>query len=602
MQLQNDVIVREEIYEIYRSRKEQFLRERERLKGFSRWCVFGKLLSFLLFALTVYLAWGNPSARNITTAVALLLIYIAVLLADNRLTKQIRTAEKKISLCLGELKSADGDYSPFRAGERFVDAEHDFSYDLDLFGRDSLFNRINRTITERGEKILAGKLSNLCRDKAEIERNAAAIAELAELFDWRLDFLAEEFIPDNIADSLTNSDLRCNRLYFVLPYISAACTLILLALAAAGAVSFAPFTVMFLFQLLLCIVFSKQLTRMGLRADRLYKDFAGYHAILRRLRDTDFTSEKLQETKRNLFSGERDSMRAFGRLSGILNMIAQRSNVIVYIALNGLVLNDIMLINQIRRWRMNYSAKIDVWLDEIGSFDALVCLSVYAYNNPGNVVGEVLDDSDIVVEAAGMYHPFLPERKAVPNDFILRRHNIHIITGANMAGKSTFLRTVGVNYVLACCGVPVCARRFRFSVVSLFTSMRTTDNLSKDISYFNAELLRLEKLIEHIKRQPFTLIILDEILKGTNSADKLRGSKMFLSQIARYEVSGIVATHDLGLARLEDAGNNFSNYCFEIEPAEQVVFSYKISKGTARNMNASILLERILNRLKPNIS
>ena len=186
----------------------------------------------------------------------------------------------------------------------------------------------------------------------------------------------------------------------------------------------------------------------------------------------------------------------------------------------------------------------------------------------------------------------------MPNDFCISDSHYYIVTGANMAGKSTFLRAIGVNYILAMCGMPVFAKRMRVSIFSLFSSMRTTDDLAHGISYFNAELLRLKQLISECKENRHTLIILDEILKGTNSADKLSGSRMFLESIAKLPVTGIIATHDLELSKMStEHPNRFHNYCFEIELTDNVKYSYKITQGVARNQNATYLLTGILRNI-----
>jgi DNA mismatch repair ATPase MutS len=200
----------------------------------------------------------------------------------------------------------------------------------------------------------------------------------------------------------------------------------------------------------------------------------------------------------------------------------------------------------------------------------------------------------VVYEAEGLRHPFLGE-KAISNGFTIRDNHYYIITGANMAGKSTFLRTIGVNYILARCGMPVFADKMKVSVFSLFSSMRTTDDLTQGISYFNAELLRLQQLLEHCRQQKRTLIILDEILKGTNSLDKLNGSRLFIEFIQQLPVTGIIATHDLELSKMADAyPDRFHNYCFEIALSDHVTYTYKITPGVASNQNATFLLKNIV--------
>ncbi|EJW98677.1 DNA mismatch repair protein MutS domain-containing protein [gut metagenome] len=265
-------------------------------------------------------------------------------------------------------------------------------------------------------------------------------------------------------------------------------------------------------------------------------------------------------------------MKAFRDLARILNLIDQRSNALIYLLFNGLFLYDIMLLRRILYWKEQHLDQMEQWLSDVAEFDALVSLANYAYNHPSRTVAEVLPaDSDVVVEATEVYHPFLSDGQAVTNNFTLRKGNVAVVTGANMAGKSTFLRTIGLNYILACNGVPVCATSFKFMIVALFSSMRTTDNLSKDISYFHAELMRLKQLLLFVQTHPYTLIILDEILKGTNSKDKLEGSRMFLYEIIRYRVAALIATHDLELAKLEEEkGEVFQNFCFEIELSAQI--------------------------------
>ena len=221
-------------------------------------------------------------------------------------------------------------------------------------------------------------------------------------------------------------------------------------------------------------------------------------------------------------------------------------------------------------------------------------MATFRYNEPTATDACVVESTEIVYEAKGLYHPFLGA-KAVRNDFSIESGQYHIVTGANMAGKSTFLRSVGINSILAHCGLPVFADQMTLSVFSLFSSMRTTDDLTRGISYFNAELLRLQQLLETCKQNRRTLIILDEILKGTNSLDKLNGSRLFLQSILSLPVAGIIATHDLELSKMEDDyPDRFSNYCFEIKLSDEITYTYKITKGVARNQNATHLLKKIL--------
>ena len=271
--------------------------------------------------------------------------------------------------------------------------------------------------------------------------------------------------------------------------------------------------------------------------------------------------------------------------------------------------------------------KMEEWMDIVSEMDAIVSMADFRYNHPEAADAEIVDASEeavlanvastslgqpVVFEAKNLYHPFLGA-KAVKNDFSIKDGNYYIITGANMAGKSTFLRSLGVNYILAMAGLPVFADSLRVSRFRLFSSMRTSDDLTHGISYFNAELIRLEQLMQFCQKSSLrTLIILDEILKGTNSVDKLNGSRLFLESISRLPVSGIIATHDLELSKMEqssDAGDGnraedgnqtlagrFHNYCFEIELGTDVTYTYKIQPGVARNQNATFLLNQLIGK------
>ena len=270
-----------------------------------------------------------------------------------------------------------------------------------------------------------------------------------------------------------------------------------------------------------------------------------------------------------------------------------RNELWVFIS-NTFFCGDYFLVRNFLRWQDRYMIHIEDWVDAVSHFDALVSMATFRYNEPEATDAELVDADEIVYEARGLYHPFLG-KKAVRNDFCISDQHYYIVTGANMAGKSTFLRSIGINYVLACCGMPIFADSLRVSLFSLFSSMRTTDDLAHGISYFNAELLRLQQLIETCRRNDHTLIILDEILKGTNSLDKLNGSRLFLQFVATLPVTGIIATHDLELSKMEqEYPDRFHNYCFEIRLTDEITYTYRLSEGVARNQNATYLLKNIL--------
>ncbi len=563
------------------------------------------ICKLLIFTCMIFAVWhtakSGGKATGIIMAVLSLVLYIAALKTDAALGKRIRRIRSLKKTCENESAYFRNDFSPFGDGAEFTDLHHEYSYDLDIFGPKSLFNRINRTVTLKGKETLAKMLTNLPSDRKTISERQEAIRELAGLPLWRISFIANEHVGmelDRMAEIAGSNAGKTGRIMGLLPYIVSGITFISLAGWISGLASPAIFCTMFMLQLVISACHARKTDRTMQATGSLYNECSRYIGILKDIEEANFKSEILRKLKQDLSDSRTGSSEALGKLSGILNLYDQRGNFLMYLLLNGIVMYDILVSRMFFRWLEKYGPHITGWTGSIAQIDALASLGTYAFNNPDNVYAEILDEaSETIIDATDIVHPFLSGNGGVPNSFRLQRGNIAIVTGANMAGKSTFLRTIGVSSVLASNGAPVCARRFAFVPVSLFSSMRTTDNLTQDISYFQAELLRLKQMMEHIKSHSHTLLILDEILKGTNSSDKLQGSVLVLDELSRHETSGIVATHDLGITELEKTHTGkFINYCFEIGLSENIRYSYKIQRGVAQNMNASYLIRIMLGK------
>ena len=581
-----------------------FLTSREKsLQRKSNIYVACKLILFCCIIASIWYTVGNkgnvPGFISIAISV---ILYVAALKADAIINRKIRDLQSRRKVCENELSYFRNDFSPFEDGTEFIDLHHEYSYDLDIFGPDSLFNRINRTVTLKGKENLAGKLTDLPSDTDIILKRQEAIKELAALPQWRIKFLSNRHIGkelDHLADVIAKP-IRGNLfMKDPVPQILSIITVLSLAGWVTGYVSPIIFCFLFAIQHLVIFFSGKRTGRMVLITDSLYKECSRYMDILKDIQTADFKSELLSKSRQSLFNDGTGSLKALGHLSQILNLYDMRGNFLLYLLLNGTIMYDIMVSKMFFKWISRYGSHITGWTDKIAEIDALASFGTYVFNNPDNKYGEILDaPSGTIIEASDIVHPFLSGRNGVPNSFALKRSNIAIVTGANMAGKSTFLRTIGVSFILAANGVAVCARRFAFVPISLFSSMRTVDNLSKDTSYFQAELSRLRQMLEHVKSHTYTLVILDEILKGTNSSDKLKGSLLILEELSRHDVSGIIATHDLGITDLENLyPDRFLNYCFEIGLSDTIRFSYKISRGIARNMNASHLIKIMLDKI-----
>lgn len=586
---------------IFYTEKERHLAgEIAQLKQKSRLFVAGQIVFFLLFlaflVLYTLVSWG---VLPLVLSVASLALYALVRLMDVKNDEQVHRFSNLRKVYLHELSYLKGDFSCFDDGERYVDAHHPFTFDLDVFGKDSLFQRINRTVTTGGSDWLAAQLSSVDNRSAR----ADAVDELASMEPWRATFMAlgadgridSALIRQALQEikSLQIPTFAAKRWTFGLAWLLIVGLFAAVVASVAGLVNaqlplwwgILHFFGVFFVCSGACRVISKVV-------DKLHEQLQVYVELIRQVSETTTFTTPQNASIVNVLQGARQS---FDQLNDILNGLDRRGNILGLFLMDALFLSDYFLVRRFLRWQRQYLGQVPVWIDAISEMDGLVSMATFRYNEPQAGRAEVAASKEMVYEAVGLYHPFLGA-KAVRNDFTLQHRHYYIITGANMAGKSTFLRALGINYILAMNGMPVFATSLRVSAYSLFSSMRTTDDLAHGISYFNAELLRLKQLLTACQHNAQTLIILDEILKGTNSADKLNGSRLFLQAVSALPVTGVIATHDLELSKME--GERFHNYCFEIALGQDVTYSYKITPGVARNQNATFLLRGILETLR----
>ena len=580
----------------YTEKERQLADEIAQLKQKSRLFVAGQIVFFLLFlaflVLYTLVSWG---ALPLVLSAVSLALYALVRLMDVKNDAQVHRFSSLRNVYLHELSYLKGDFSCFDDGEQYVDAHHPFTFDLDVFGPESLFQRINRTVTTGGSDWLAAQLSSVANRSAR----ADAVDELASMEPWRATFMAlgadgridSALIRRALQEikSLQIPTFAAKRWTFVLAWLLIVGLFAAVVASVAGLVSaqlplwwgILHFFGVFFVCSGACRVISKAV-------DKLHEQLQVYVELIRQVSETTAFTTPQNAAIVNVLQGSRQS---FDQLNDILNGLDRRGNILGLFLMDALFLSDYFLVRRFLRWQRQYLGQVPVWIDAISEIDGLVSMATFRYNEPQAGRAEVVASEKMVYEAVGLYHPFLGA-KAVRNDFTLQHRHYYIITGANMAGKSTFLRALGINYILAMNGMPVFATSLRVSAYSLFSSMRTTDDLAHGISYFNAELLRLKQLLTACQHNSQTLIILDEILKGTNSVDKLNGSRLFLQAVSALPVTGVIATHDLELSKME--GERFHNYCFEIALGHDVTYSYKITPGIARNQNATFLLREIL--------
>ena len=614
------------------NRKDFYTRHRDSLavrtamlKHRNRGFILGEIISFIAFIafLAAYTA-VDSGMWTLAAAAAMLMLYVVIRRMDVMNSRRIEWLEALHGVHERELRYLAGDYKCFDDGARYADPSHPFTFDMDVFGRDSLYNRVCRTLTTGGSDCLARSLAGEPFDGKPISRQLIderreAIDELAAMPDWRVRFLASgaagRIDTDAIVASLQSvRAMNISRAPLSTPVLTLAMisltgfyASILLSVFASLPSNIPSLwgVLQFLIVLMLC---SGSLKKISKEVDNLHDRMKHYVNIIRHadsLRGNEASTEKENhesevssaELKR-LVSQLNGALDSFHETEQILKALNRRGN-LALVFFDMFLLNDYFLLRRFLKWQNRYLDSVGPWVDAVSRIDALVSMATFRYNEPEAGSADIDETDEVVYEARALWHPFLGN-KAVRNDFSILNGNYYIVTGANMAGKSTFLRSLGINYILAMNGMPVFAGSLRVSVFALFTSMRTTDDLTRGISYFNAELLRLRQLIGFCEEHKNTLIILDEILKGTNSADKLNGSRLFLEYISLRNVTGVIATHDLELSRMADGhGGRFHNYCFEIELGTDVTYSYRITPGVARNQNATFLLKELLDGKSP---
>ena len=578
------------------------------LRAKSRVFVMAEVLSFAVsIGFVVLFTILSDASWTLGAALCVLFLYFYIRNLDTKNDRKISDAVALKLVYEKEVAYQMGDYTKFDAGERYLQPTHPFTFDLDVFGQGSLFQRINRTISSGGSDYLAESLSGKWESLPttellkHIEQRVEAIGELAKNEPFLSQFKAQgaEKPIDTAAVKEAFGSIHALQIpsYFGNPTFRILLYANLVGFYLSIFLSIGNFVPAFLplwwgiFNFFLATFCTHKYIKLVNEAISKLKDqVRGYVNMASLIEKQSFTAAHLCELKANL-SG---AMASFGQLERILQKIDNRSNEIGIVLFNCFGLLDITIIRHFLRWQRTYEPITDQWIGASSIFDTLVSMATFRLNEDKAEEATVVGDNEVSYKARSIYHPFLGE-KAVRNNFDIQNHEYYIITGANMAGKSTFLRTLGVNYILAMNGLPVFAEEMRVSVFRLFTNMRTTDDLTHGISYFNAELLRLKQLIASLDPNVPSLIILDEILKGTNSLDKLNGSRLFLEYISERNVTGVIATHDLELSKLEDENpQRFHNYSFEIELGTDVTYTYKIGRGVARNQNATFLLKQIL--------
>ncbi len=560
-----------------------------------------RITVFLAGLAALYFSTFYTSLHVVIVAAVFVTGFVLIVVWHARLHQRRDENARLLLINENEIKALDGDYSNFAEGEAYSHPDHPFSGDLDIFGRGSIFQYLNRSATVIGEKTLARWFNNPTKKIDEIKKRQEAISDLKDRIEWRQQFQSvglwlqdKEEDRKGILEWMTRPAEFHQGIYRILLVLIPLLSTFMLVMMLMGNVSFQSFVLYLLVPLGIAIGRSKTVNRnhalLSKKADLLEK----YGRLIHLIETEKFKSKTLREAQAEL-TGVHKSGDALRRLAKIIQAFDSRLNIFAWVILNAFILWDIRQARRLEYWREIHKNDVEAWFEIMALFDALSSLACFWHNHPAFVLPKPVE-KNFVLEAKNCGHPLLKAESRVDNPISFEGwHNFIIVTGANMAGKSTYLRTVAVNFILAMTGAPVCASSFVYSPADIFTSIRTRDNLLQNESYFFAELKRLKAIIDTLQSGAQLFIILDEILKGTNSKDKQEGSKALLQQLIRYDASGLIATHDLKLGELIDAyPSNIRNMRFEVEiKNDALVFDYQLKTGISQNLNATFLMKKM---------
>jgi hypothetical protein len=512
----------------------------------------------------------------------------------------------------GEILRQENKLSGFPTAQTFIDRDHPYVSDLDIFGQHSLFQLINRTTTKSGHSLLAEWLAAPASRDVILERQQA-VAELSAKLEWRQEFQAAGMHFGHTKSDYNKLLAWIEKPIQVLPrrsrYLIAIIPLSIVSTWAAinffiqflmlgnfeGIIPLAIISLVNSLVLKTVKPVAEEITENILHNIKILK---GYQSLIAKIESGKFNSAILQKLQSALSHSSFSAAGEINALKKTLEVFQLRGrkrelNHFFYSAFNVLWFLDVYLIILTEKWKRKNGSNLKTWASAVSEFEVLSSLAGFHHSNPSFAFPEIKEESYIIrFEMLG--HPLISPEKRVCNDFsLIGRGKITMITGSNMAGKSTFLRTVGVNMVLALMGAPCCAKSGQVSNMQVFSSMRTQDNLEEGVSSFYAELKRVEQLLKLIESGRAIFFLLDEMFKGTNSKDRHKGGFSLIKQLEELNAFGIISTHDLELARLAGSHGIVANFSFSSQiQDDELIFNYALSDGICRDFNASELMKK----------
>jgi hypothetical protein len=562
-----------------------------------------RLAAVVIIALIAYQVFVHAGVYGWLIIIGGLTVFLVIVSTDINNNKEILNTGLLIKINEHELDILKNEYSSFYDGIRYKDDHHPYATDLDIFGRSSLFQYVNRNYTEQGRNLLAHNLLHGLEVNAIVDRQEA-IKELSPMLQWRqqMQSLSMQQPVSVKTQSKIEDWLAREGKHFTHPVWKPVITVYsILMISATLLAIFDIFAIQYYFPLFVaCYVITSAISKNAIKAyvdlTGISKEISTVEQLLKWIETKQFSSSLLKQLQLNArSSGQQAAHVETTQLKKILNRFDVQLNLFVFIFLNTLLFWSVRQMISLNKWKTDNKGRIGDWFQLIAEAEVLNSLATLHFNQPSWAFPEFIDQH-FTFKGVHIGHPLLPSKERVDSSFTLSGEGkVALVTGSNMAGKSTFLRSVGVNIVLARIGASICAHQLILSPVTLMTSMRVADNLAESTSTFYAELKKLKCIIDAVNAHEQVFILLDEILRGTNSLDRHAGSEALVTQLIRHKAIAIVATHDLELAALQKLyPSSIENYHFDVQvEGQELYFDYKLKEGVCTSLNASILMSKI---------
>ncbi|MFD2246148.1 MutS-related protein [Pontibacter ruber] len=589
--------------EEFRQRAVAFQEEEKRAASSSRTVSWLRVLVFILGAAVAYYFFKTGhTTEGIASIVVFYLLFILVMRWHSRLDYKYKQLQLLGQLNLHEIERLQGRLQQFDGGDAFIDDHHPYTSDLDIFGRSSLFQLVNRSVTNVGKYKLAQWLQKGAPVSEILRRQeaAAALANTSEL-EWLQGFLA---MPMHYKHADSNAPaffdwLRQRSFYGQYPFMKVllfVLPVLTLASIAAWLYGYSGYIAVgfLVVQYLVGLRFQKVRDDYYDNSMGMYESMRSYTDQLQHIEQHTFKAPLLEELKAKLHREHIPASKAIGKVATIIDYFSWRLSTLMSFFLNTILMWDFVWIYRLENWKEQHLDQVEEALDVLAHFEAIASIAAFQYAHPHFAVPE-LSQQPFEFDAVQLAHPLIFSSNRVANDFTMQgAGKTIVVTGSNMSGKTTFLRTVGINMVLAFIGAPVCADKLKVAPVQVYTAMRTADNLAESTSSFYAELKRLRILLNLTEdgQQP-VFYLLDEILKGTNSRDRHLGAMSLIRQLHQRNTSGLISTHDLELGAMEqELQGSVENYSFNSDIiGDEINFDYKLTRGICRSFNASKLMQ-----------